>query len=1274
MDRRITRIAAIGVLVAVVAGAVLTWRSRPQQIVVEPTVQPSPEASPQPRPRLGYTPVPDDTISPVVIGRTPARGAELTPDGAVELVFDRAMDHASVESSFKLLSAAGAATPAGAFEWADARTLRFKPAQPLPRAALFDVALNQGAKAQDGAPLNGAYQFRFATTGFLEVGQVIPADGAQDVQAGSTITVLFNRPVVPLAVVEQQGNAPQPLAFEPAIAGSGEWLSTAIYVFHPSEQLPGGTAYTGRVDATLKDVDGNPLQSAYTWRFTTAPPQVVFATPPDGATQVSVEPAISLQFNQQIDEASARASFHLRSDAGGDIPGTLQVVSATLTFTPETRLEFDQGYRIEVAAGLTGRSGGIGMQSDFRSSFRTVPLPRILGTTPANGDTQANPYTDFSILFNTPIDPDTVMANIQVTPPLSPTQVYTYFDTYANTFHLNFGVRPSTDFAVQIGPNIADPYGNTTGQSLDVRFSTAALPPSVQLLSAGMIATYNAQNPARIGISAVNMSSADLSLYRLQPDDLTQIYQDWNGRAASLTPLRRWQPQLNSRLNENTLNRIDLVEGGGRLDPGVYLLLLDQPQGGQLPHILVVSSANLTLKAGERDALVWANDLQSGQPIANLAVDFYDEQAAKLGSAITDANGIAQLTIARTENRGVLAIARQPFAAVASSWNAAISPWEFGLPGAWDLPEMAAHIYTDRPIYRPGQTVEYKGVLRADDDVHFSLPANLNNVQVTIRNTNGEQLDQQTLPLSQNGTFGGNLKLADGAALGPYYIELIVGQQGFNATFQVAAYRPPEFQVTVTPNEKEIVRGTATSATAEVTYFFGGPVANAPVTWNVLAETYRFAPEWAGRYQFNDNDDPWRCFDCWWFPSAPPQPILSGSGTTDAQGKLTIAVPADLKDTQGQPITGSLRLSIEASATGRDNQVISGRGQMIAHAGRLYVGLAPRGYLGNAGEAQTIDLVTADTQAKRLPNQTVDVEVVRITWQNTFVQDANGAGHWEWKEQRTTVDRQSVTTDSNAEAAMTFTPAEGGSYRVAASARDAGGNTVRSSLFVWVAGDNYVNWRRDNNDRISLIADKTTYNPGETASILIPSPFTQPHWALITVERGTVLSHEVRRVEGNSIVYQLPLTAEHAPNVYVSAVLFSPPDAPGKPADYKTGVLPLAVAPDAQTLRVTLTPSSIKAEPGQSVRYDVQVTDLNGQPVAAELSLDLVDKAVLSLLPRTPDAIREAFYARRSLGIVTASGMSLSADRFQQQFEKDLDKQRRENTPPVQQGATTGNA
>jgi hypothetical protein len=171
------------------------------------------------------------------------------------------------------------------------------------------VFLHETAKGADGLPLDAPVRFRFATAGFLEVGQVIPADGAADVQPDSTITVFFNRPVVPLTAIESQANLPQPLTFDPPIAGRGEWLNTAIYTFTPAVPLAGGATYIGRIADGLTDVTGNPLQSEYTWRFTVARPQVVTIDPSDGATLVPLQPRITLRFNVPVDPASARAAF-----------------------------------------------------------------------------------------------------------------------------------------------------------------------------------------------------------------------------------------------------------------------------------------------------------------------------------------------------------------------------------------------------------------------------------------------------------------------------------------------------------------------------------------------------------------------------------------------------------------------------------------------------------------------------------------------------------------------------------------------------------------------------------------------------------------------------------------------------------------------------------------------------------------------------------------------------------------------------------------------------
>jgi len=1215
-----------------------------------PSPQPAPTAvtsQPTPVPPASEIPPPPQRAAPVLVARSPERGEALDPSAPIDLVFDRPMDQASVVAALSVAGVAGTVT------WPDARTARFVPAATLQRAATYDVTLAETARAADGMPLAAPLRFRFATAGFLEVGQVIPANGATDVQPGATITVFFNRPVVPLTAVESQGNLPQPVTFDPPVVGRGAWLSTAIYTFTPAAPLAGGTTYTARIAAGLADVTGNPLQAEYTWRFTVARPQLVAIDPPDGATLVSLQPSITLTFNVPLNPASARASFRLRSNDSVEIPGDLQVSGATLVFTPAQRLAFDTSYTVDVAAGLTGASGGLGMAADARSTLRTVPLPRILGTDPADGATDAPPGSGMRITFNAPIDPATVMPNVVITP--SPTRVYTYFNQYDTTFYIGFDAQPSRDYTVAIGPDIADPYGNRTGQSLTVRFRTAPLAPSLSLATAGFVSTYDTNRAPRAALFATNISQASLALYRLPLDTLRSgefLARDGTGPPGGATELRRWQVQFSVPRDTPTIVPVALTEGNGRLDPGVYLLLLDQAGGSPQGHVLIVSGLHLTLKAAERDVLAWASDLATGAPVAGLALEFFDEQGTALGQATTGADGVATALLNRTDNRGVLALARQPFAAFAAGWGSGTTPWDFGLQAAYDLPELAAYVYTDRPIYRPGQQVWFKGAIRAENDVRFSLIQGLNAAQVTVFDAAGEQVFQQPVNLNQNGTFDGGFVLAAGASTGQYRISLDVGGRAFTFPFQVAAYRPPEIEVTVTPRVAETVRGTPNEVTVRAGYFFGAPAANLPVEWRVLAEPYIPSPDWAGRYTFGESDGPWVCRFCWWIPSPPPQAILSGTATTDAQGLAIISLPGDLRDTQGNVITRSVRLTVEATVTGRDNQAINGRSGVVVHAGDLYIGLAPRAYVGRAGLEQQVDLVTIDAGGRRLSNRAVDIEVLRTTWENRFVEDAAG-GRWESREVREPARTQTVTTDANGEATMRFTPDNGGAYLVLARTRDSGAREVRSSLYVWVYGGDAI-WLRENNDRINLVADKGEYRSGETATILVPSPFTGPHWALLTVERGGVLSHEVRQVSGGSLVYQLPITAAHAPNIYVSAVLFAPPDGPGAPADYKVGILPLSVAPTAQTLRVAVTPAAAQAAPGETAAFTIQVTDMAGAAVAAELSLDLVDKAILTLQPRETDAVVQAFYARRPLGVVTAAGLSISAERFERLLDEEL--------------------
>ncbi len=1231
-----------------------------------PTFTPTREPTPLPsRPAIDYTPVPPGAVSPVVIARSPEAGQELAPEGDIQLVFDRAMDKTTVEAAFVIQPAV-----AGKLEWRDSRTLLFRPEKPLARGALYDVMLKQ-AQAADGAPMRSAYQFRFATAGFLEVGQVMPAPDSVDVETRPRITVVFNRPVVPLTSLNQQAGFPQPLTLDPPVSGKGEWLNTSIYVFQPDKPLAGGVTYTAKISG-VQDTDGNPLAQDYVWRFTTQPPQVVWVSPDNSAQLVPIETAIRVQFNQPIDAGSASQAFSLRA-GGKTVLGAFEVMSDTLTFTPTERLPFAARVEASVATGVKSAAGGEGMREAFAWNFETVPLPRIVRTEPADGERNASPYTNFVIYFNTRIDPKTVMPNLEMTPPLSPTQVYTYY--WDNGFSVSFGAKPSTDYVVEIGPDIADPYGNTIGRPLTVRFRTGDLEPSLSLQLPDMVGTYNAYTPIRLYAAFVNVRQVDLKLYRLRVDTILQSRNWYDYTPPESELARQWSLPLEAPLNVLSYAPIDVVEGGGTLEPGLYLLDASAPglkdRRWDMRHVMVVSRLNLTLKVSQREALVWATDMQSGQPAPNVSVVLYDQDLQSVGSAPTGSDGVARVSLESPNGtKGVtLAFSAEPFAAVFNGWSRGISPWDFGLSGDYGLPEYRAHLYTDRPIYRPGQKVYLKGIVRAENDVRYSLPKG-GSLHVTIQSPNGEQVFEKDLALDDYGAFDGELELAESAALGQYSIYAQMTSPAvsggpmqvwsFYAAFQVAAYRPPEFEVIVTPDQAEIVRGAATTATVQVRYFSGGAVAGASVNWNVLAQDYAFKPAWGGNYSFRDVDDPWRCWDCWWRRYEPPQQVvLSGSGVTDENGDLGF----EIWDLRFQiPVTGSQRLIVEATAIGADNQYISGRGEIVMHRGDYYIGLATDKYVGKEGEPFAVNLAAVDWRGDnpRLPDKNITVQVYRREWKNTFIENDYGGGEWKTETVDTLVDTLSATTNARGEAAVSFAPEEGGSYRVLATDSQSP-LAVRSSIFVWVTGKKYVSWMRENNDRVNLIADKVSYLPGETAEILIPSPYQGTHVALVTVERGGILKHEVIQMTSNSQVYRLPLDAGHAPNVYVSVVLIKgsypcegSQSSQGCVADYKVGIVPLEVKPIAQTLNITLTPDPARGEPGQEVAYTLRATDAAGQPVQAEFSLDLVDKAVLTLMPRQENAILEEFYGKRGLGVQTSSGLAVSVNRMLQELEQDV--------------------
>jgi uncharacterized protein YfaS (alpha-2-macroglobulin family) len=1051
------------------------------------------------------------------------------------------------------------------------------------------------------------------------------------------------------------------LTFVPPVTGEGQWLNTSIYTFRPEEGFDPATTYKARVAAGLEDTTGGVLAEDYTWSFTTAMPAVVWTTPADGEPMVAATRAISVTFNQLMDRASVEERFSLATEAGTVIQGDFRWEEKTMAFVPSALLPLETGYVATLEAGAKAAKGEGRIAEPYSWRFTTVPYPRIVGTNPADGNLKADPYGGMNVSFAGPMDPTTIMPNTTIIP--EPTEVYTYWSDYDNSFYISFDIQPSTSYTFTFGAKIADPYGNTLGQAQMVRFTTRNLDPMAYLSTPGNVGTYNAYTKTIVYATYRNVSRLDFGLYRLDREDFIRLngnesWDYWDKfRPGPEALVRQWSEEVDAPLNQvGVLSTKVTSEEGGTIAPGLYYLEATAPEVKELEGwqpsrvIMVVSRLNLTLKQGETEALVWATDLASGQVVPDLSVSLQSESAT-LAEGRTDNDGVFRAEFPRQDMWNpffVFAGEGENFAAAINRWNQGISPWEFNISAQFFSQHYSGYFYTDRPIYRPGQMVRFKGILRTDDDARYGLPEGVESLTVTVTDDQGKEVYREVLPLSDMGTLYGEFTLDEEAILGYYYISAQLGDQGFGVGFRVAEYRKPEFEVAVETDRDAYVQGDEIAVSAVATYYFGGPVANAQVHWSVLSQDYFFP--WQGKGYYDFVDYAWE--ERGQYYGAFGELIAEGTGETEAEGRFTFKVPADISLKKL-----SQAFTIEASVTDINDQQVSSRTEAIVHKGLFYIGLSPRAWVGTVDEEQQVDVITVDWESQPVPNVPLTVTFFEHKWYSVQEKAEDGSFYWTSTVEDTPVLTTTVTTDAEGKAVAAFTPQKGGTYKVVAVGRDERGNEVRSATYLWVSSGEYISWRRESHDRIELIPDKKSYTPGEVAKILIPSPYPPPSppgrggeggvKALLTIERGHIMSHQLLTLRSNSELIEVPILSEYTPNIYVSVVIVKGQDETNPLASLKVGYAALPVSTVEKELQITITPDKEDHYgPRETVIYDIRATDYRGMGVTAELSLALVDLSVLALAEEGAPTLAQHFYGQRGVGIQTAASLALSVDRL----------------------------
>ncbi len=1225
--------------------------------------------------------VPQQELPPTLVSSEPADGAAWD-GGAVTLTFDQPLAPEST-TAFTVEP-----TLAGDLTISDTQLIFTPQAAPDP-GERYRFTLDADATSANGIALGTPVEITLVAATPLAVTSTQPSDGATDIDIDSQLVIVFNKPVVELVGIDDQSSLPQPLTIEPAVEGEGQWLNTSIYVFQPTLGLAGGTEYHVTV-ADLTGLSGEALAEPYSFSFTTATPIVTGAQAMSASMPYFNGPAIppdstfTLSFSQPMDHESTAAALSLAKLDGNSTTETAldlawSANSRTLTITPTNALDFGASYQVSVASSAQPASQQGNLREQFSQRFDVVPLPAVVQSTPDDGATNVPPDMTVSLQFNTVLSETTILPNISVTPTLTNTQIAAYYRSWENTVDINWFREAGTTYTVTVGADVADLYGNTLGEPYSFSFTTGDQSAFVRL-GIDRFTHFSAYTETRVSTLYRNISSLDARLYSVPVDEMLRLtgdnqYETWQNYTVpnpeqTLIWARSYAPRAGANVTAQEIITLTTASGD-LLDPGIYLLELDYPERkpdeqsdpnvNPTQALIILSNNNLLLKKSTGgDSLAWVTDLQTGQPVADQAVRFYHGGAVQ-GEATTDGDGIALANLNLDPNNSwtpVVALSGEPgdpnFAAASSEWSQGIGPWDFNINGGYSAEAYQSYFYTDRPIYRPGQTVYWKGIVRQLVDDQYELPSASLPISITVRDDQGNTVTTAQVTPDANGTVDGQVTLAAEAVTGYYYIEAqlqvapdrtVYGGIGF----QVAAYRKPEFAINVTSDKPEYFNGDTISVTVQADYFSGGPLGNTPVTWRLLTEPYFF--NWTdadGRYYSftpydpeNADFDPYRS-------AFNGGMVQEGVGTTNADGSFTIQLPADLS-----MALQSQRWTIDVTVQSSTNQFVSGRTSFPVHKGEFYIGLSPRSYVAQVGQESNVDIVTITPAGDPYPGSDLDVTVYEFNWNSVYARSADGSFAWQTSVERTPVLTTSVTSGRDGTATLTWTPEKGGQYQVVAQGEDDAGNSISSAVFVWVSGSDFVAWPRENNDRIELVADKELYAPGDTAEILVPSPFTGTVEALLTLERGGVLSSQLVTLNGNSETLKIPITTEHIPNIFVSVAIVKGVDAGNPTPAMRLGYVQLNVDTAEKELTINVVPSAKTVMPGDTVTYTLSIEDSTGEAVAdADVSVAVVDKAVLSLAQDNTQPMLDVFYYERPLGVTTGASLNINRDRLSQQLSE----------------------
>jgi hypothetical protein len=1030
-----------------------------------------------------------------------------------------------------------------------------------------------------------------------------------------TITLNFNQPMDAASVTAA-------LSMQPAVPFTVETHDRTA-IIQLSEPLAFETEYRFTLADTAVDLSGNHLYDEYVWQHHLAEPLAGVSGPSNNHPDTP----ITIRFNYPMDEASVSQTLRIEPAVSGKLTWNENRKVASLT--PNTRLEAETTYTISFSGPLVdadGRDLPIPIPAQF-----TTPPP-ILSQGPTGHS--ASPNSSIQVRFDRPMDAASTEAAFHLEPAVNGSFIWD--ETTLRFYAADGYLTADTTYTVTINPTALSAEGEAIlSEAFSWSFSTH---PTREIANFGygpnaQVLDINGRRAIQFQTTTQPGSKIGFELYRLNLaqflDRYSSNFKSWemwgdNSQQADISTAdaelaHSWQMQTIDSPAEHVNVQETIIPA--EVPPGLYILNLTA--GGLNDQLILALTANtLAVKQAEGQIVVWLTDI-NGNPLPRVTVGVYARNGDLLAEGVTDEIGVFRTELPAFEAGGPAAV--EPLIVVAqTAENITVSglshEWQSGSGyyNWWQStpqnPQSAAFITTDRPIYKPGQDVHFKVIVRQDEDAVLSLPPTETEVVVRIRD--GRNNIVQTFALATNdfGTVNGTFQLAEGAMLGHYNVEAELDGTSHRQLFKVEDYRKPDYEVTLTTNATKYLPGDSIEITIDSAYFFGEPVANASVTVRQLRQ------------------------EQYWSENGPQTSWYEGYGTsnrtmtgrTDANGRLTLTLPIPTDTYLGESYSydwswgSNLRTvtwGLEATVNDGSQQTVSGFATVQLYGAAERIEANTGGYVQEPGRPFPI---TADVQTifdEPVANRALKVELAR--WNNTIYDYSN------------VVQSANLTTNSDGRATTQFTIEEPGFYQLRLVGTDAHGRAIRYTDYVYAFGDSAGAWYGRSDGGLYVNSVENEYAPGETAQIVVESTISGP--ALLTVERGTTRREQLVHLTAPLTILDLPIVETDTPNIYVAINVWQPLTTTIQ--QYTESSLPdghlltagtnLSIPATDKRLTVTITPDQAQYAPREEATFSVRVTNYRGEPVSAELSLALVDEAIFALSEELSGPMYDAFYYER---------------------------------------------